>query len=443
MDALESGCAVAKGPKPLVWQLDQIGRRLGDVSDLEGLAAALRDITEQLIEVQYSAFYFRDPRTGRLRLLVAKGFTEEERRLAEDTAEERHPGLVMRTGKVLHVPDTEKDRRHLTKDSPRSFTVRSRLYIPVIVSGKVIGTLGLGSPRPRAFTRRTIHVLSFAAALAGVAYARIVAAEGAQQVESVFKAVLETSPSPFMVLDCQGRVRFWNRAAQLHLGLSPGEVMGQQVLEGISASLCGPITDLVQGTGAHDPGRPVIRDALVHLFDGREGLFHAHMWRLVLSGEPQVAVMLVPSEVPGPDAADQYRLLLEREVQLRGHIIEKKTREHREAADRLRGTVREMVRVLGSVVDVRDPYTAGHQRRTADLARTIATAMGFAPDVVEGLRIAGTVHDIGKIAIPAEILVRPGRLSEVEYQLVQTHVQIGYSILRDIEFGRPVAEIVY
>jgi len=153
--------------------------------------------------------------------------------------------------------------------------------------------------------------------------------------------------------------------------------------------------------------------------------------------------MLVPSEVPGPDAADQYRLLLEREVQLRGDIIEKKTREHREAADRLRGTVREMVRVLGSVVDVRDPYTAGHQRRTADLARAIATAMGFAPDVVEGLRIAGTVHDIGKIAIPAEILVRPGRLSEVEYQLVQTHVQIGYSILRDIEFGRPVAEIVY
>ncbi len=97
------------------------------------------------------------------------------------------------------------------------------------------------------------------------------------------------------------------------------------------------------------------------------------------------------------------------------------------------------VRAMSLAVDIRDPYTAGHQRRVSVLAARIARQMGQSPAQVEGIRIAGLLHDIGKIAVPAEILSRPGRLTPPEISLIQAHAQIGYNILKDIEFAAPVA----
>jgi putative nucleotidyltransferase with HDIG domain len=91
---------------------------------------------------------------------------------------------------------------------------------------------------------------------------------------------------------------------------------------------------------------------------------------------------------------------------------------------------------------MRDPYTAGHQRRVTRLAEAIACELGLDEEVVQGLRLASQVHDVGKIAVPAEILSKPGRLHSYEYQLVQAHSRVGHDILQSIEFARPVAEIV-
>ena len=93
-------------------------------------------------------------------------------------------------------------------------------------------------------------------------------------------------------------------------------------------------------------------------------------------------------------------------------------------------------------METRDPYTAGHQRRVADLAQAIATEMKLAENQRDGLRMAGTIHDLGKVSIPAEILSKPTKLTEIEYQLIQAHPQTGYDILKGIEFPWPVAEMV-
>jgi len=109
---------------------------------------------------------------------------------------------------------------------------------------------------------------------------------------------------------------------------------------------------------------------------------------------------------------------------------------------RLRRTLGGVIDVLVSTVESRDPYTAGHQRRVSDLSRAIATEMGLPRDTIEGVRVAGAVHDIGKISVPAEILSKPGRLTAIEFQLIQAHVTIGYDILKPIRFSWPVAESV-
>ncbi|TRZ88824.1 HD-GYP domain-containing protein, partial [bacterium] len=101
-----------------------------------------------------------------------------------------------------------------------------------------------------------------------------------------------------------------------------------------------------------------------------------------------------------------------------------------------------IIQVLSATTEKRDPYTAGHQKRVADLARAIGQEMGLAAERVEGIRLAGIIHDIGKVSIPAEILSKPTRLTKIEYNLIQTHSASGYDILQDIEFSWPIAEMV-
>jgi|WetSurMetagenome_2_1015567.scaffolds.fasta_scaffold27346_2 PAS domain S-box-containing protein len=109
----------------------------------------------------------------------------------------------------------------------------------------------------------------------------------------------------------------------------------------------------------------------------------------------------------------------------------------------LRKAMNTTIQVMVSAVETRDPYTAGHQTRSADLARAIATEMGLPQQKIDGIRVAGSIHDIGKLSIPAEILSKPTKLSEIEFKLIMEHARQGYEILKDVESSWPLAEMVY
>ena len=101
-----------------------------------------------------------------------------------------------------------------------------------------------------------------------------------------------------------------------------------------------------------------------------------------------------------------------------------------------------IIQVMTRMVEVRDPYTAGHQQRVADLAVAIATAMHLPKNDIHGIRMAGMIHDLGKISIPAEIISKPTQLSDIEFALIKTHSRRGYEIMADLEFPWPIAQIV-
>jgi putative nucleotidyltransferase with HDIG domain len=101
-----------------------------------------------------------------------------------------------------------------------------------------------------------------------------------------------------------------------------------------------------------------------------------------------------------------------------------------------------IIRVISLIIETRDPYTAGHQRGVADLARSIARVMDLPPERIEGIRLAAIVHDLGKISVPAEILAKPSRLTEAEMSIIRIHPQSGYEILKKVEFPWPIAQIV-
>jgi len=120
-----------------------------------------------------------------------------------------------------------------------------------------------------------------------------------------------------------------------------------------------------------------------------------------------------------------------------------KLKELKESQGLLMKALKGTIGTVAMVVEVRDPFTAGHQQRVARLAEAIAHEMGLDEGQIEGIRMGASIHDIGKVQIPAEILSKPAALSDIEYRIVQEHPGVGYNILKDVAFPWPVADIAY
>ena len=173
---------------------------------------------------------------------------------------------------------------------------------------------------------------------------------------------------------------------------------------------------------------------------------------LTLKGEDGTVfgLLTVYAEEVQAYSQDEIELLEEMAGDLAFGVHTLYTRQERDLAQQKIGqqvvqrrqSLEDSVRAIATIVEMRDPYTAGHQLRVADLAGAIAQQMGLPEDLVHAVRLAGTVHDVGKIQIPAEILSKPGKLSEIEFSLIKTHPEAGYDILKDINFPWPIAQMV-
>jgi len=110
--------------------------------------------------------------------------------------------------------------------------------------------------------------------------------------------------------------------------------------------------------------------------------------------------------------------------------------------DRVRKSLNGTIYAMSKMVETRDPYTSGHQLRVAKLARALARELDLSAGQVEGIYIAAAVHDIGKIAIPEGILSKPGRLTDLELNIIKNHPQVGFDILKNVEFAWPITDVV-
>ncbi|MDD5008640.1 MAG: PAS domain S-box protein [Syntrophorhabdaceae bacterium] len=116
--------------------------------------------------------------------------------------------------------------------------------------------------------------------------------------------------------------------------------------------------------------------------------------------------------------------------------------ELKQAVEKLRKGLVGTIQVMSLIIETRDPYTAGHQKKVSHLARAIAQEMNLSKDMIDKIRMAGVIHDLGKISVPAEILSKPTKLTAIEFSLIKVHSQAGYNILKDAELPYPIAEIV-
>ncbi|MGV0963594.1 MAG: HD domain-containing phosphohydrolase [Polynucleobacter sp.] len=162
-------------------------------------------------------------------------------------------------------------------------------------------------------------------------------------------------------------------------------------------------------------------------------------------------VLLVYSKVPNAFGESEVQLFesLAQEIGFglrsieRQHKLDDQIHEKELVQERLAASLRATIEAMSKTMEWRDPYTAGHQKRVAFISMAIAKRLGWSDERAQSLYMAGMVHDIGKVAVPSEILTKPTRLTDLEMQMVQGHVESGYQILKDIPFPWPIAEIVH
>lgn len=170
----------------------------------------------------------------------------------------------------------------------------------------------------------------------------------------------------------------------------------------------------------------------------------------IMNGEKASAVLNIYAGEPDAFDNAEVELLAELAGDLSYGILSLRLRAERDRfqaahitmVERHKQALISTIRAISLTVEKRDPYTAGHQQRVADLAVQIGKELGLAEQRLEGLGLGAVIHDIGKIYVPAELLNRPGRLSKAEFEVIQSHAEVGYDIIKDVEFPWPVADMI-
>ncbi len=235
--------------------------------------------------------------------------------------------------------------------------------------------------------------------------------------EQWLSTVLRSIGDGVVATDVKDRVTFMNPLAETLTGWAQDDALGR------------PLGEVIALDGAHpeNPSSP-----------GAGGGASLQEGVLEAKGGGRIPIERTSTSIIDSRNDAQGRVLVFRDISQR----KESETAVRESLDRLRRAFEGMVQAMSVTVEMRDPYTAGHQRRVSKLSAAIAARMGVPESQLEGIRMAGDIHDIGKIYVPAEILSKPGKLTDIEYTIIKTHPQVGYDILKNIEFPWPIAEIV-
>ena len=195
-------------------------------------------------------------------------------------------------------------------------------------------------------------------------------------------------------------------------------------------------------TGLKDVVGKKVSDVIPGIQQKDPGLFEIY-GRVVASGVPERCEVFIVSLQAWYSVAI-YRTEPEHFMVVFDSINERKQAEEKiaEYVKQLEGSMEGTLQAVSNMVELRDPYTSGHERRVGIFAADIAREMGWPEDRCKSLRLIGLVHDIGKIAIPAEILSKPSRLTALEYEMIKGHAEMGYQILKDMKYPLPIAEII-
>lgn len=235
-----------------------------------------------------------------------------------------------------------------------------------------------------------------------------------------YRIIFDSVPGIIAYIGSDGQIKRINRSGAAALGSTPKELVGKSLHEILAPDIAEKILGLVRDASQTDV--PIFgRIGQYQLPTGRTIWFHTDI-------------------IPYADSTGQVTGA----IGVVQDITERKKYEESLAMgyETLKKSLNDVINMMARIVETRDPYTAGHQQRVTDLALAIARELELGNDTVDLLRMASTIHDIGKMYVPSEILSKPGKLGMVEFELLKAHSQSGYDIVKSVDFPVPVADII-
>jgi PAS domain S-box-containing protein/putative nucleotidyltransferase with HDIG domain len=411
--------------------VQEIGQATSSILDIKQLLAFIVEALEKRLDFDRGMIMLANRERTRLVYTIGYGYNPEQREYLEniefhlDNPESR--GIFVVSFRK-QTPCLINDVGELTKNfSQRSieFTkmmgTRSFICVPIVFKEESLGILVADNIRSkRLLSQSDMNLLMGIAPQIAISINNAISYRKIAESEKRFRSLSENSPDIIYTIDMQGIFTYVNPAWENILGHQVEDVLGRHFTDFLRQEDISIYFPLFKDTW--DEGK-IIRDVigtLVHK-DGSDRFFS-------ISGAPNIDSDGKVIGVVGTfkDVTD----IMLSEAKLK------------QSFSKLQSALDSTIQAISRIVESRDPYTSGHQERVARLATAIAEEMGLPEDLIASIRMASTLHDVGKINIPAEILSKPKRLSEIEMDMVRMHSEVGYNILAPIEFPYPVAQIV-
>ncbi len=297
--------------------------------------------------------------------------------------------------------------------------IKSIVLVPMVFGGHVIGFVGFDAvAEEKQWTDDTVTILRVVGEIFTNAVERRFVFEALSESEEKFRMLAEKSPNMIFIYH-KGAVVYGNEKCSEILGYSKDEFYD-------------PNFDFMCLIAPEDKAR--IQENLARHSKGEE--IEPYDYTLVCKDGKRIDAILTTKIIPL--AGKQAIMGIITDITERKKVEQDVKDNYEKLKKALDGTVIS----LAAAAEKKDPYTAGHQRRVTHLAIAIAKHMGFDDNAIDGIRVGGTLHDIGKIYVPTEILSKPTKLTSVEYSIVKTHPQIAADIIKNVEFPWPVVDMI-
>ncbi len=304
--------------------------------------------------------------------------------------------------------EAKAEKEFFAKQDNKSF-----LYLPIKFEGKLGGMVGFSAVQEQKdWSKDDLDLLQIVAGVVGDFLERKIADDTQRDRDVRFRRLAQASLESIFILK-NGKILDANHLVGTLLGYKPSEYLGKEFIEFVDSKE----KEKVGKNVAANSSKPF--EATAKKKDGTLFPVEVVAKNLLIQEEPMTVVAL-------------------RDISERKGL----TKEDQETVAKLKDALDGTIRTMALTIALRDPFAAGHGESVSKLSTAIAQEMGLSEEQVEGLRVAGIIHDIGKVSLPTEILSKPGAISDAERLLIENHPKMGHDMLKDIKFPWPVAKMV-
>ena len=407
--------------------VQEIGQGTSSMLNIDELLAYTMEVLQKRLDFDRGTIMLADEERLRLVYAAGYGYSSDLKDFVKKAAFHLDkPGSLgpfvvafkdQRPFLIDNIDKIKGDVTPKTLEFMKLLGIKSFICVPIIYEGRSEGVLAVenleSKETQKTFSQSDISILMGIAPQIGISMNNARTYQKIRQSEERFRALGENAPDIIYTLDADGAFNYINPAWESILGYEKEAVIGQYFIDFVRREDIGRFERyLYQVTNNKETLTGFTGVLLTR--DGGERLFN-------ISCSPNFGPA---GEVIGAIGTIKDITELEKNVEM------------------LKTALQSTIDAMAVIVESKDPYTSGHQKRVMDIAVAIAEEMNLPEDKINGIRMAAMIHDIGKINVPAEILNKPGRLSDIEFNIIKTHPEAGYHILKNIEFTYPVAQIV-